>query len=101
MVIGCPIATPVFLAASPEQLYDLLKDPYEERELIAAHNLLLPFAPPGTVATPAGGTPAGGTPASTLPPLGAAEARASAALAELRNAMQRDLAEISATCGVA
>ena len=69
-------------AASVEQLYDLAADPNEAAELITLHGLLLPVA------------------ASAATPLSARAAVAAAAFAKLRGAMQRDLMNVSASCGV-
>ena len=68
---------------APEQLYDLDADPNEEKELIQAYGLL--------VATPG---------AEVAPLTGKKELAAADAFANFRRAMQRDLTEVAAICGV-
>ena len=67
-----------------EQLYDLQADPGEEKELIQSYGLIA----------------SGLLPSQFEPLTGAKETRAATAFRFFRQAMQRDLVEVAARCGV-
>ena len=81
-----------------EQLYQLRVDPYEERDLVQAHAILQPPTATATAPTIARTTDAVADAAMTLPNPEADHALR--VFRAMREHMQRDLANISALCGV-